>query len=165
MPIRYCKLALAASSFLFLALVVFNNITDYGSNYAFVEAVLSMNTTFPGNTAMWRAVDSPAMHHIFYWSIIAWEAAAMALIGMGSYRMFTNRGCTAAVFNKAKTWALVGLTVSLLQWYVAFLTVGAEWFLMWQSQSFNGQGAAGRMFTVMGISLIFLSLKDDEIEA
>jgi predicted small integral membrane protein len=51
----------------------------------------------------------------------------------------------------------------MLQWYIAFLTVGAEWFLMWQSKSFNGQDAAMRMFVVMGISLIFLMMKDDEI--
>jgi predicted small integral membrane protein len=41
-------------------------------------------------------------------------------------------------------------------WLVAFLTVGAEWFLMWQSHIWNGQEAAFRMFTVVGIILLFL---------
>jgi predicted small integral membrane protein len=40
-------------------------------------------------------------------------------------------------------------------WLVAFLTVGAEWFLMWQSHIWNGQEAAFRMFTVVGIILLF----------
>lgn len=44
----------------------------------------------------------------------------------------------------------------MLMWLVAFLTVGAEWFLMWQSHIWNGQEAAFRMFTVVGIILLFL---------
>jgi predicted small integral membrane protein len=29
--------------------------------------------------------------------------------------------------------AVIALTTSLLMWLVAFLDVGSEWFLMWQS--------------------------------
>lgn len=164
MVIRYCKIALVFASFIFLVLVVFNNLTDYGSNYAFVESVLSMNDTFEGNKGLWRAIRSPFMHHFFYWTIILWEASAMVLLGWGTLKLWQKRKSAAASFNKAKNLALAGLTLSLLQWYIAFLAVGAEWFLMWQSQTFNGQGAAHRMFVVMGISLIFLALKDDEVE-
>ena len=70
---------------------------------------------------------------------------------------------SGAAFNRAKKIATIGLTVSLLQWYVAFITVGGEWFLMWQSEEWNGQDAAFRMFTIIGVSLIFLSLKDDDL--
>ena len=165
MQIRYCKIALVATSFLFLLVVVFNNLTDYGSNYAFVEAVLSMNTTFEGNAAMWRSIESPMVHHLFYWMIIGWETLAMLLIGGGALRLWRARATGAAQFNRAKGLAIVGLTVSLLQWYFVFLVVGGEWFLMWQSEVFNGQPAAHRMFAVLGISLIFLAMKDGEAEA
>jgi predicted small integral membrane protein len=47
-------------------------------------------------------------------------------------------------------------------WLVAFLTVGAEWFLMWQSTKWNGQEAAFRMFAVVGIVLIFVAMRDEE---
>jgi predicted small integral membrane protein len=36
-------------------------------------------------------------------------------------------------------------------WLVAFLDVGGEWFLMWQSQIWNGQEEAFRMFTIVGV--------------
>ena len=163
MPIRYCKIVLVFASLLFLALVVFNNLTDYGSNYAFVEAVLSMSSTFEGNSGMWRAIESPIIHHLFYWVIIFWELLAMTIIGFGVLKLWKNRFADAAVFNQSKDLAAMGLTVSLLQWFVAFLIVGGEWFLMWQSKTFNGQDAAMRVFIVMGICLIFLMLKDDEI--
>jgi predicted small integral membrane protein len=45
---------------------------------------------------------------------------------------------------------------------VAFLTVGGEWFLMWQSKTWNGQEVAVRMFTVIGIVLLLLALPDTE---
>jgi len=51
----------------------------------------------------------------------------------------------------------------MLQWLVAFLTVGGEWFLMWQSK-WNGQEAASRMFLVMGVILLFVNSPDEEIE-
>lgn len=160
MPIRLCKVALVAASALFLLLVVFNNVTDYGSNFAFVSHVLSMDTTFEGNSAMWRAMTSPWIHHAFYASIILWEAAACGLVSLGVWKLWQARKGTAATWHKAKTIAAVGLTVSMLQWYVAFLCVGAEWFLMWQSKIWNGQDAAFRMFTMMAASLIFLMMRD-----
>jgi len=58
--------------------------------------------------------------------------------------------------------AIIALTVSLLQWLVAFLIVGGEWFLMWQSKTWNGQDAAIRMFIVIGIALLFLAQPDTE---
>jgi predicted small integral membrane protein len=165
MPIRLCKIALVFASCFFLLLVVFNNITDYGSNFAFVSHVLSMDTTFPGNQGMWRAMTSPVVHHGFYATIILWEATAFVLTGLGTWRLWHGRRQSADAWQKAKTLAAVGLTISMLQWYVAFLCIGAEWFLMWQSKVWNGQDAAFRMFAMMSASLIFLVLRDEDEKA
>ena len=160
--IRYCKTSLVAASAFFLWIVVFNNITDYGSNFAFVENVLNMSTTFEGNKGMWRAIDSPAIHHIFYISIILWEALAAAILSIATLKMFKASKAPYEVFKKAKELAIMGFTINLLQWFVAFLTVGAEWFLMWQSQEWNGQNAAGRMFMVIGVCLLFVLSKEGD---
>ena len=50
----------------------------------------------------------------------------------------------------------------LLMWLLAFLTVGSEWFLMWQSKVWNGQEAAARGFNVAGILLLYLVMPDVE---
>jgi len=65
-------------------------------------------------------------------------------------------------FNKAKRVAVAALTLAMLMWLVAFLSVGGEWFLMWQSKSWNGQDAAFRMFTVIGLVLLFVAQPDSE---
>lgn len=153
---RTAKLLLVAGVALFYTLVVFNNITDFDSNYQFVRHVLMMDSTFPGNRGLWRALRSPAVHLGFYLSIIGWEILTAALLWLGSWRLLRHRRESAASFQSAKGVAVLALTLSLLMWLVAFLSVGGEWFLMWQSHIWNGQDAAFRMFVVVGVVLLIL---------
>src|ERR1700693_5924634 len=77
MALRVSKAVLVFAIALFYTILVLNNITDYGSNYEFVRHVLMMDSTFPGNHDMWRAVNSPLVHTVFYIGIIAWESVTM----------------------------------------------------------------------------------------
>lgn len=157
MTLRISKTLLVFGVAIFYTLVVFNNTTDYGSNYQFVRHVLMMDSTFPGNHGMWRAINSPALHTALYLGIIAWEAVTMALCWWGGARMLRRRAADAGSFDNAKRVAIAALTLSLLMWLVAFLSVGGEWFLMWQSKQWNGQDSAFRMFTVAGMVLLFVA--------
>jgi predicted small integral membrane protein len=160
---RYSKIALLAALALFMGLVVFNNVTDYGSNFDFVQHVLAMDTTFPGNHLKWRAITAPWAHHAFYCVIIAWEAVSGVGIAAGALALWRARGASSSAFNGAKSLAVGALTANLLLWFTAFLTVGAEWFVMWQSQAWNGQMAAFRMFASVGVVLLFLKTPDAEL--
>jgi predicted small integral membrane protein len=160
--LRAARIALVFGVAIFYTFVVFNNVTDYDSNYQFVRHVLMMDSTFPGNHGMWRAINSPAVHTAFYVSIIAWEIATMALCWWGGIRMLRARGGSAGEFSRAKGVAVAALTLGLLMWLLAFLGVGGEWFLMWQSKSWNGQDAAFRMFTVVGIVLLVVAQPEAE---
>jgi predicted small integral membrane protein len=160
MTLRWAKMLLVLAMALFYTFVVFNNVTDYDSNYQFVRHVLMMDSTFPGNHGMWRALNQPVLHTLFYLSIITWEIATMALCWWGGLRMARAlRGSTVA-FEQAKRIAIAALTLGLLMWLVAFLGVGGEWFLMWQSKSWNGQDAAFRMFTVIGVVLLLVAQQE-----
>ncbi len=164
MLLRLSKILVTAASALFLFFVVFNNTTDYWSNYNFVDHVLSMDTTFKGNAGMWRAMPSPLIHHLFYAGIILWEFVSFLLIALGTFKLWQARAGSTIAWQKAKGLAALGLTLSLFQWYFAFITIGGEWFLMWQSRIWNGQDAAFRMFTMMGIGLIHLTMRNDDLE-
>jgi predicted small integral membrane protein len=159
---RAAKLMLLAGIALFYTLVVFNNLTDFNSNYQFVRHVLMMDSTFPGNHGMWRALPSPVFHMAFYISIIAWETATMVLLCWGAVTLLRALRLPAAAFNRAKRAAVMALTLSMLMWLVAFLSVGAEWFLMWQSHTWNGQEPAFRMFAVVGLVLLILMQPESE---
>jgi predicted small integral membrane protein len=168
MPTRLCKIALVAAAALFHALVVLNNtVWDYGSNLAFVRHVLAMDTLFSGEAQAWRAWRGPVpgetwwVHHVAYAGIILWETVVTVLCTWGAWRLWRARQAPVAQFHAAKSMALLGLTVSLLLWFVAFITLGGEWFLMWQSATWNGQAAAFRMFACLGIVLLFVNQADE----
>jgi predicted small integral membrane protein len=160
MILRTVKTLLVFGVAVFYTLVVFNNITDYNSNYQFVRHVLMMDSTFSGNRGMWRAINTPLLHTAFYISIIAWETITMILCWWGGIRMARMRRESAALFQRSKGISIAAMALSLLMWLIAFLAVGGEWFLMWQSRMWNGQDAAFRMFTVIGIILLLVAQPD-----
>jgi predicted small integral membrane protein len=157
MILRVAKTSLVFAIALYFTLIVFNNLSDYDSNYQFVRHVLMMDSTFPGNRGMWRALNPPAWHVAFYWAIIVWEFAATVLCWWGALRLAKSLKKEPREFREAKNVAITGLTVGLSLWLVAFLIFGGEWFLMWQSRAWNGQESAFRMFATVGIVLLFLA--------
>jgi predicted small integral membrane protein len=159
---RAAKVLLLAGVALYCSLVVFNNLTDFDSNYQFVRHVLSMDSTFPGNHGLWRALPSPAFHLAFYYGIIGWEIATTILLWWGVVRLLRALRLPAVAFNAVKGVPIMALTLSLLMWLVAFLSVGGEWFLMWQSRTWNGEEAAFRMFAVIGIVTLIVLHPDAE---
>ena len=158
---RYSKIALVWSIAFFSSLVVFNNITDFGSNYDFVFHILKMDTTFPGNAGMWRAIESPFLYHIAYVFIIIIEAVVAVLCWFGGFRLLKVVQ-DAENFNTTKGIAILGLTLGVLLWFTGFMTIGGEWFLMWQSKVWNGQQAAFRLTVIFGIVLLYVCMSDDE---
>jgi predicted small integral membrane protein len=162
MMLRTAKMSLVFAVALYYSFVVLGNTTDYDSNYQFIRHVLMMDSTFPGNRGMWRAINSPAWHTVFYLSIITWEAITMVLLWWAGIRLARSLHASAKVFRQAKNLAIAALTLSLLMWLVPFLSVGGEWFMMWQSQRWNGQEAAFRMFTVVGIVLVLVVQPESE---
>ncbi len=155
-------LVLALSAFAFM--VSFNNITDYGSNFAFVQHVFSMDTTFPGNAAMYRAITTPAIWHVGYWFIIAGESLTFILLLIGGIKLLTARNQSAEAFNTAKNWTIAGATIGFLVWFVGFMVVGGEWFLMWQSQTWNGQDAAFKFYMSILAVLIYVVQPERELK-
>ena len=143
----------------FACLVALNNILDYQSNFEFVKHVLSMDTTFEGNKLMNRAIEDPYLHHTAYGVIIFLEAV-IGLINLlaAGLMIAAIRTSDSMRFSRAKGVAIIGLTIGFILWFGGFMIVGAEWFLMWQSQSWNGQTAAFRFSSIILGTLIFLSV-------
>src|SRR5476649_517742 len=129
---------MVASTALFALLVTLNNLVDYGSNYEFVRHTLSMDTTFPGNALMGRAMTSPAIWTVAYWLIILTEASVGVTLAIGAFRLVLAINGTATAFNAAKTMTIVGVGLSFLLWFTGFTVGGGEWFAMWQSKVWNG---------------------------
>jgi predicted small integral membrane protein len=160
--IRGSKTGMVASIALWISLVAFGNITDYGTNLPFVTHVLSMDTVFPETTIKYRAITSPALQHAAYLLIITAETAAAILCWIGAFRMLVAIRKGATAFNRAKALAVIGLTLAGLIWLVGFMAVGGEWFGMWMSGQWNGIESAFRFSALILAVLIYLTIPDFE---
>ena len=157
---RLAKILAVASMALLASLVSFGNLTDYGTNLPFVQHVMQMDTTFPGNANLYRAITSPVLQHIGYGVIIFLETATAILCWIGVIAMWRALRHDNAAFARAKRWAVGGLTLGYLTWQVCFMSIGGEWFCMWMSKEWNGVDSAFRFFITFLVILIFVSRRE-----
>lgn len=160
MLIRYAKIAIAASAGALILLVALGNVMDYGTNFDVVQHILSMDM-IPPSPLKWRAVTSPALHHLCYLFIIATEFVAGALTLYGGWILWGARAAPAQNFNQAKGVAVAGMTIGFLLYFLGFMAVGGEWFQMWRAGVYNMQEPAFRFIGGIGISMIFIALADE----
>jgi len=156
---------LVALNGLYLALVAFGNITDFGTNWAFVQHVLSMDTTNFGAPAgsdldpdvMWRAIDNETVQRIAYLGLIAWETlTALVLLGAAVLAL-RGRGHDSG-FRQARALATIGLAMMLMLFFGGFIAIGGEWFQMWKSTAWNGLEPAFRNSVLALLTLVLLHL-------
>jgi predicted small integral membrane protein len=122
-----------------------------------------MDTTFPGNALMYRAISSPFLWNLAYWLIILGEGITCILFLIASWRLWSVRNGSAAAFNAAKSAVAVAATMGFLVWFLGFMVIGGEWFAMWQSQTWNGQDAAFKFYVTILAVLIFVNQPDHEL--
>ncbi|MEU7136187.1 DUF2165 domain-containing protein [Streptomyces sp. NPDC046261] len=150
--------ALTATMAVYITLVAFGNITDFGTNQEYVRHVLAMDTTFQDEDLMWRAVTDRTLQDAVYVLIIIWEVLAAFVLVAATLlwvRGLTRSGYGWAPARRATT---LGLLMVMLLFGLGFIAIGGEWFAMWQSAKWNGLQAAIRTFTLAGFVLVLIHL-------
>jgi len=79
----------------------------------------------------------------------------------GSWSLFRNLKEDAATFHASKNWAVAGITIGIIIWFLGFEVIGGEWFAMWQSTTWNGLASAQRIVDFLVLTLILLHLKEN----
>jgi predicted small integral membrane protein len=157
---------LTAISAAYYLLVAFGNITDYTSNEPFVRAVVGMSDGFSGKgitdpDLTWRRISEPWVQTGIYWLIIGWEVLTGLVLAWATVAwvraLRTRRGVTTA-----RGLSTLGWLMGVLLFFGGFLTVGGEWWAMWQNSTFNGQEPAFRnsILALAGILLAHLPSPD-----
>jgi predicted small integral membrane protein len=157
--IRYSKVILMAYISFFGLLVMIHNFTDYESNYTYVAHILSMDTTNASENIMYRAIDSPMIHHRIYWFIITMEVTYTVLCLIGTYQLYRYIDASPAAFHEAKKFSIMGILVAIFIYYVCLQTVGVEWFDMDTSQSWNAKDWARHIVDFIFPVMIYITLK------
>ncbi|MFF4492253.1 DUF2165 domain-containing protein [Streptomyces sp. NPDC001544] len=144
---RLAATLLTGTVALYIGLVAFGNITDFGTNQQFVRHVLAMDTTFRDDDLMWRAITSHAWQDAAYVAIIVWETLAALVLVVATY-LWARR------HPRARQASTIGLLMLLLLFGAGFVAIGGEWFAMWQSKTWNGLDAATRVIVLTGVALL-----------
>jgi predicted small integral membrane protein len=92
------------------------------------------------------------------------EGSIAVLCWIGAVSLLCNIGADAGLFNRRKTFAILGLTLGFLLWQVGFMSIGGEWFGMWQSQPWNGVPSAFRFVLAISAVLILVAMPDHDLE-
>lgn len=140
----------------YMALVAFGNITDFDSNQAFVDHVLEMDTTFNDSDVMWRAIENNTLANTAYVGIIVAETIAALVLIWGFVLMMKAFGNGA--WEHARKISSAGVLLVMVIFGLGFITIGGEWFSMWQSSDWNGLSAAIRNFTLAGFTMVMLHM-------
>lgn len=154
--VRLCQTLFVLYIGLFAASVTLNNLTDYGTNHAFVRHVMSMDTVRPESRLRWRRIESPLAHHLAYALIILLEGLTAALCISGAWSMWSAIDADWTVFAGAKLHAFAGLGLGFTVWFAIFMIGAGQWFASWQSQQWSGQDAAFRFYVPIGIVFLIL---------
>ncbi|MEU9454748.1 DUF2165 domain-containing protein [Streptomyces sp. NPDC048277] len=139
---------------LYIALVALGNITDFGTNQAFVQHVLAMDTTFKDDDLMWRAITDKGLENTAYVAIIAWETVAALVLVAGTWFWVRRDN------GRARRVSTYGLLMLVLLFGAGFIAIGGEWFAMWQSKTWNGLDAATRVLVLTGVALVVVQLPE-----
>jgi len=158
---RWIKIGFGISVGLYMLLVCINNITDYDTNFQFVSKVFTMDDVFSKEKNGWRSMNSPILQHLFYVFIIAWEVGITLLVSMGVTRMLKGIRANAPDFRRSGQWLRTGLFLGVILWFTIFVSLGGEWFLMWQSKVWNGQQTAFLLTISFMMFLIHQNQQDE----
>ena len=109
-----------------------------------------------------RAIVAPELHRLAYALIIATEFVTGTLCIIGAARLLPEMSSPRR-FAEAKGAAALGLALGFTLWFFGFLTVGGEWFAMWQSATWNGQESAFRFTAIIGFALVLLAIPESDV--
>lgn len=157
MNTRQIRIGISIAFTFYMLMVCFNNITDYGSNFIFVSKVAEMEDVFSREQTGWRSISNSTLHHVIYLVIILSELCIAALLLLGSVKMIRSYRLSAESFQASKNLTITGLASAMLVFFVFFITLAGEWFLMWQSEQWNAQQTAFSLSTVFFLALIFMN--------
>jgi predicted small integral membrane protein len=160
---RRLKIFMIGGIAVLCAFIVAGNIHDPGTNLLFVQHVFSMDTIIPVSAIADHALPIPLLWRIGFWLIVLGEGLTAILFALGTVELLRARKFKARDFHQAKRFVFAGADCGFLVWFIGFLAVGGEWFAMWQSQVWNGQQPAFRIFASILLVLIFVAQPDAEL--
>lgn len=121
-----------------------------------------MEDVFSGNVNRWRSLELPIVQVVGFSAILGMEFVIAFFLWMGSIGMIRSYNSDSGSYFKSKSKTTTGLALGVLLWFTMFITVGGEWFLMWQSEKWNALPTAFSLTIIFLLLLIFHQQRDHD---
>lgn len=138
------------------------NVANLNEAHAALGYVLSGADHQAYPNTLFFDVTNPAVHWVALVLIIAGEAAIGFFGFKGAWEMIAARNGTKEEFHLAKRAGLWAAALALLVWFGFFMTFGAAFFQMWQTEMGAGSMEGAFMYAMASaITMLFVYLTDD----
>jgi predicted small integral membrane protein len=107
-------------------------------------------------------VTNTTLHWIALSLVIICEIAIGVFGIKGAWDMFRTKNADSATFHAAKSGGLWAAGLALFLWFGFFMTFGASFFLMWQTELGTGSMEGAFMYAIASaITMMFVYLTED----
>lgn len=146
------KAVLSLTTAMVMSIIVLNNVQDRKNGLTYTAHALNM-TYVPDGPLHYRSISDRRYVIGMYTIVVVWEALIAVLCALGAALMHKRIGL---MLSK------LGHVLGALLFFGAFRGIAGQWFLMWQSGSFNGLPDAHRMLQWMLAMLVLLHMRDEQ---
>jgi predicted small integral membrane protein len=160
---RILKALLVLTIGLHALVYALQNVANLNEAHAALGYVLSGADHEVYPSTLFFDISDPAAHWVALAAVIAGEIA-IGFFGLkGAYDMFVQRNGTPEQFHSAKRSGLWAAGIALLVWFGFFMTFGAAFFQMWQTEVGAGSMEGAFMYSMASvITMLFVSLTPDD---
>lgn len=157
---------LKASLVLFIGLqAVFyavQNIANLDAAHAALVYVMSGTDHEAYSATFFFNLSNPYAAWAALWLVLAGEFAVGYFGIKGGWDLFAARAASAEEFRAAKRNGIVAAGLALLVWFGFFMSFGAAFFQMWQTEAGTGSMEGAFMYAMASaITMLFVCLTDD----
>lgn len=138
------------------------NLVNLNQAHAALGYVLSNEGHEVYPRSMFFSVTNPMLHWCALWLVILGELAIGYFGIKGAWDMFATRQESAERFHAAKKNGVIAAALALLVWFGFFMTFGAAFFQMWQTELGAGSMEGAFMYSMASaITMMFVYVSQD----
>ena len=157
---RVCASIFVLMTAAYYLVVAFDNITNpvnpNASNWPFVQGVLSGDGVPADSGFGYRFINAEWFQVLSYVAIIAGETITGLLLLIAGV-LGLRRARFLSHWGGAQKWTYAGGTVGLAVFFLGFITIGGNWFIMYLNSKWNGMEPAFQNSVMTAFMLILVS--------
>lgn len=145
---------------LYYLVVGFDNITNptnpNASNWPFVQGVLSGEGVPADSGFEWRFIDATWFQALAYIGVMVTETVTGILLLIGGIAgLRGSRTCPR--WGNAQKWTYAGGILGLAVFFLGFMVIGGNWFIMYLNSKWNGLEPAFQNSTMTVLMLVLVT--------